>query len=479
MSCRGRRRIEGVPAHLALLTGVAFLGLSTLAGAASQDQDEEKTSRISDEKVVEIDTKSMPKRPKPIIELGNPFLGSGNIRRGWELPTGMIVQPELIAYGTIRSAVQAFHNGQDTLSEWANRADLFANLQLSGTERVLVGIRPLDRDGEFTSCFFNSGPGGPEDECDEEFNAEINTLFFEGDFGEIFPRLDPKDFWYLDWGFAVGRQRILQQEGLLINDDIDTVGVIRNTILPWGGTDLQFTGLYGWDEINRDDNLAAKHARLFGLFVQADYPKDTINADFIYVLDDQSAGNDGAFWAVSTARRIGHYNLSARFLGSHALDDATAAVSDGYLGFVETSTTPPWTHDLVYLTGFVGIDEFSSAARGPETGGPLGRTGVLFAAIGLGRYGAALGNRADESAGGAAGYQKFFGERRQVLFELGGRQNIEGPGQGTVAIGTLIQQAVGQHLVLRVDAFGALRDIGNSDLRDELWGGRFEVLTQF
>ncbi|MGH7823272.1 MAG: hypothetical protein ACREQ9_26220, partial [Candidatus Binatia bacterium] len=67
----------------------------------------------------------------------------------------------------------------------------------------------------------------------------------------------------------------------------------------------------------------------------------------------------------------------------------------------------------------------------------------------------------------------------QVLLELGGRQNIEGPSQGTVAIGTLVQQAVGQHLVLRVDAFGALREIGNSDLRDELWGGRFEVLTQF
>ena len=54
----------------------------------------------------------------------------------------------------------------------------------------------------------------------------------------------------------------------------------------------------------------------------------------------------------------------------------------------------------------------------------MGRTGILFAAVGLGRYGAALGNRADNAVGGSLGYQMFFKRtRQQLIVELGGRKH--------------------------------------------------------
>jgi hypothetical protein len=52
-----------------------------------------------------------------------------------------------VLFGTYRTAIQTFEDGTERYSEWANRLDMFANLQLSGTERVLIGMRPFDSNG--------------------------------------------------------------------------------------------------------------------------------------------------------------------------------------------------------------------------------------------------------------------------------------------------------------------------------------------
>ena len=106
-------------------------------------------------------------------------------------------------------------------------------------------------------------------------------------------------------------------------------------------------------------------------------------------------------------------------------------------------------------------DEFSSAARGPDRGGPLGRTGILFAAVGLGTYGAALGNDADESFGGSLGYQTFLGDeehRRQLILEVGAREETRGTERGAVAAGLRYEQAIGRHTLLRFDGYVAGHD---------------------
>ncbi len=429
----------------------------------------ERTSRISEESAPLIDPEKFPERPRPLLELGNPFLGSGTLGDGFTLPGGAVWQPQLLAFGTFRTALQAFDSGSGTASEWANRLDLFANLGLSGTERVLFGVRPLDENGRFSGYNLHGDPTGSRN----EFNAAVSTFFVEGDVGELFPNADRKDHRSLDIGFSVGRQPLLYQEGMLIADTIDAIGVTRNTLLPRRGSDLQVTFLYGWNDVHRDDNLD-DNAQIAAVFILADYPASTFNADFVYVFSGDTP-TDWIFWGISGVQRVGHVNTSIRALVSEALDVDTDAISDGYLVFGEASWTPPWSHDLVYANAFWGIDHFSSAARSPEAGGPLGRVGILFAAVGMGRYGAALGNRPDEAAGVAVGYQKFQRHtRRQIIFEVGGVRRSMAGEMDEAGAGIRLQQAVGRHLVLRFDAHGTARESEKPG-----WGARFETRVEF
>jgi len=418
----------------------------------------------------------VPDRPGPILELGDPFLGTGPISEGITIPTGAQWQPSLLVFGQFRTALQTFDNGDETSTEWANRLDLFGHLQLSGTERLLVGIRPLDEDNEFTGYFFEPD-GAAQTGWDSSFNAELTHLFFEGDLGEIFPGADPSDTHQFDIGFSVGRQPLLYQEGLLINDRIDAVGITKNNIFPEGLSNLQATFVYGWSEINRGNNVEDDDAHLFGLFFEADTKVSTFNLDSVFVYDDgdRSDNTDALFLAGSAVQRIGKVNTSFRALASIPFDDESPAVGQGELLFAELSYTPAHTEDILYCNGFWAIDEFSSAARGPDTGGPLGRTGLLFAAVGLGRYGAALGNDAQEAAGAALGYQRFFNEKRsQIVFEAGFRSDTDGSDQSAVAIASRFQTAIGRHNILQLDAF-----ITGQEDRGPAMGARVEWQIKF
>lgn len=444
--------------------------------AAGRAAGGERTSRISDEAVPLINPDDFPKRPRLLLELGPPLLGTGPLGEGFELPGGAVWQPALSVFGTFRTAVQGFDNGVRTNGEWANRLDLYANLQLSGTERILLGLRPLDqidnRTGRlnFTEYNFSGDPIGWQD----HFNGNLRTLFFEGDFGEIFPNLDPEDSGILDFGFSVGRQPLFYQEGMLLNDTVDAVGIIRNTLLPPGGSDLQIAMVYAWDNIHQGNNVINSAAQFVGLFTQGDFRPSTVNFDFVGVFNASNSA-DGVFWGLSSVQRIGHVNTSFRFLGSQALGQNSPAVDSGYLLFTELSLTPPWTHNLLYMNAFWGIDNFTSVAREPGTGGPLGRVGILFAAVGLGRYGAALSNQAQDAAGAAIGYQIFSADTRtQLILEFGGRNSTSGPDQGALAFGARFQHALGQHVVLQLDAFGAAQKKADAG-----WGTRFETRVEF
>ena len=117
---------------------------------------------------------------------------------------------------------------------------------------------------------------------------------------------------------------------------------------------------------------------------------------------------------------------------------------------------PFGTHNHLYLNGYWGINKFRSAARAPSAGGPLGRTGILFSAVGLGRYGSALSNFADDSFGGALGYQMFFAQnRKQLILEAGSRYTTDEIRQRAVAFGTRYQMAIGRRLVMVLDGFSA------------------------
>jgi hypothetical protein len=447
------------------------LGCVTVANAG----EEESESRLPDEPIPYKSDEDLPARARPLLELGEPFLASGPIGKGFTLPTGAVWQPRLWVFGTLRTALQSFDPGDGPqVSEWKSRLDLYANLQLTGTERLLIGIEPLHRNDRYTGQVFEPG----EDEgFKNRLNARVRTLFFEGDLGELFPKLDVADGKALDYGFSVGRQRITFQDGLLINDTIDAAGLTRNSLripgVSWI-TNIRITALGSWNEIHRDDNIEDPDAELFALFTATDTRLSTVEFDLVYVRSDGDTGDLFA-GAVGASQRIGEINTSLRLLGSAAIDEETAQSDDGALLFGEFSWTPHHTDNIAYVNAFWGIDNFTMPARDPEFGGPLGRAGLLFDRPRLGQYPAPLGERADESVGVAAGYQMFFaGNRRQLVVEVGGRLDHSDVDTDAGGIAARLQQAVGRRAILQLDGF-----VVGQDDQDAGYGLRTEILVKF
>lgn len=440
-----------------LMAGLCLVPGNTWA--QEEHGESESQSRFSDEPIPLAD---VPQRPSPILELGEPFLGTGTLDQGFTLPTGAVWQPQFLAYGTWRTAAQGATQGGTDFAEATTRFDLYGNLYLTPTERILVGIRPFDDDGRFTRYTIqaDSTLPGSQSGFDHELNADIRTLFFEGDFGEIFPILDPDDSGSWDIYFSVGRQPLRFQDGLLINEDaIDMVGLTRANMHFFDLVNTRATAVFGWgdiDRLNRGDNSA----KLFGLFTETDTRDRTVQLNAVVVTADSARGS-GVYAGMGSTRRIGHYNNTFRILSSYPINDETPFNRKGLLIHNQLGWTPPGhSHNWVYINTFGSIGKYRSAARSPSAGGPLGQTGVLFAAVGLGRYGAALGNRADNAVGGSVGYQMFFHHgRRQLLLEAGGRYTYDKPGalgaRDAGAVGARYQMALGRRYVLELSGFGS------------------------
>jgi len=396
-------------------------------------------------------------RTGPPVELGPDLLGLGKLHPGFELPTGAIWQPALYLLGGVRTALNVISSDDaEDLAEIAVRADIAFNLQLTATERIVLGFSPLNDGGDFTNYQFNPDEGSGYNGV---FNSNIEQFWFEGDFGELFPDLqkrgdDPRLEKNNEYGFSIGRQPLYFQDGMLIVDTMDAIGIVRNNLQLFDRSpSTRLTFLFAWNDVNRGDNLDDADASLLGFFGETDTLRSTIEFDAVYVRSDK--GGDGINLGYGTTQRFGFWNTTFRVNASHALDQESAAVADGVLLFFELSRAPLGTHNVVYLNGFAAIDSYTSASRGETTGGPLGRTGILFSAPGLGRFGAPLSSESSEAIGGALGYQWFFNQdKSNLIAELGLRNDRSGP-EDTYegGLGLRYQQALSRRWLFQTDVF--------------------------
>lgn len=422
-----------------------------------------------------------PERPEPIFELGNGFNEPGPINDPIRLPTGAIWSPSFLVWGNLRSGVATIDRNDVENSEWANRLDLFAELRVSPTERFVIGMRPLDKDGEFTGYDLDGERNGEDEDFLDGFNTDIQTFFFEGDFGEIFPNLDPEETRALDFGFGLGRQPLNFQDGILIQDVLDAITITRNSVRKWGASNIRATGILAWNDIERGNNVEDDSATLVGLLTAIDLVDNYVEVDLVGTFSSNEASGDGLYLGVGSTQRIGGtMNSTFRLNASTALDEGSAAVDDGALLTSILSWTPHHTHDNLYFGSYLGVDNFTSAARSPVAGGPLANIGVLYAATGLGTVGAPISNAANDVVGGALGYQQFFNHgRSQIIYEVAARVELDSDnapltGGDSFALGARYRRAIGQHTVLTVDGFA-----GNREEDDGFFGGRLELLWKF
>lgn len=519
------RTVRGLQIGLLTLALLLTGGISTAWAQHDDDHGDDygdghgSASRFSDKPIPLIPST---KRPRPLIEIGPKFLGSGNINDGFEIPTGAVWTPALMVFGTLRSGVNGISDGlsEQQFGEAVGRADLFANLYLTQTERIVAGFRPLTDGGQFTQYTFFHSEDTDENELvgfDDGFNGTLTTLFVEGDFIELFPKLDWNDSAPLDFYFGVGRQPLSFQQDMLVAEDIlDMVGLTKANLRIGSFVNTRATGIFAWNQINRPGdpfvdeqpcgffNCEDENALVFGLLTETDTYKRTIELDALFITSEASDvmialgedeeiashGGSGVYGGLSSTRRIGQKNNTFRALISAPVGDETVSNQFGVLLVEQLGWTPHHTHDWIYITGYAGIGEYRPAVVSPIARGPLGPVGILFAGVGLGRYGAALSPFADNAVGGSIGYQKFFGHfrRSQIIVEVGGRYTYDkdavfGLGvrpQDRAAVAAQYARAIGSRIVFSVDAFSAYDftsfELPNGQDTDTgiNFGGRFE-----
>jgi len=435
---------------------------------------------LKDEYVPYKPVDALPARPALMIEYpapekGGAFLGVGNLGKGFKVPLiEAFWQPRLWGYMISRTALQSFDNPSPTVkreTEIANRTDLYINLQLTGTEKILLGLRPFDNNepGRFSKYTFS----GSNDGFKNELNVDIETLFFEGDLGSLFPVFDEAGITPLDLGFTVGRQNLFFQKGMLINDTVDMIGFTRNNAVFPGASNLRVSAMYSW---NRNDNIQAgisgtdTDPDLFGLFTALDFPQSTVNVDILYANDDGSANADGYYLGISSIQRIAGISTAFRMNGS--LGKSGGTTGDGVLLSTEISHIVPGSNDIWYVNPYLALGNFTQAGREAILGGPLANIGILFASPNLSTYGAEISPFVNDVVGFAAGYQAFWDDqKRNMILEFANKIDYNGRGFNSYGLGFQVQQKVGQYIQLTFEGYG----IKNTENQDDTVGARFEV----
>ena len=454
---RGRTRGRGLARALA--AALALGSWAVLSPAAS----DELGIDLSDTPLPLLTFEDLPARAGPIIEIGRGINEVGPLSEGIELPTGAVWQPALWIYGSQRIALLATDGDRRTRpggdrSEVMTRMDLFANLQLSGTERILAHVRPMDRKGQFAGRVL--GPDSMESDWKAEWDADFETIFFEGDLGEMFPLMDPQDSGSGDLAFVVGRFPVEFQNGYLVRDEMTAIGLSQDNIQMEGSSGIRIAGLWAFDHINEPAGIPdERDVDLFGLFIEGDFPWGLLELDVAGTVAGEERGkqvNAGVGWTGHIAGN--NYSVYANV--SHHYDQSDEGKDfDGALLVGSYSTEVNLRRDLLYATGYWAAGDFGRVASNATP--PLGPIGLSFAGVGLGGYRPALWPRPLDSAGFAAGYQMFFNEERtNWVVEVAHRQDLakdDGFGDTSgLALTTRVQQKLFEHLMLQLDAYYAI-----------------------
>ena len=431
---------------------------------------------VKDEYVPFKGSDQIPNRPELLLELGDGFLDTGKLDAGFEVPIlGAVWQPRLWSYVINRTTLQTFDNHAartERETEIANRMDLYVNLQLTGTEKLLLGLRPFDNNQP--RRFSRYTLEGADKNTTNELNVDVETLFFEGDIGSLVPNLDRAGITPLDFGFTIGRQPITFQEGILINDTVDAVGFVRNNLVFPNTSNLRISGMWAWNRLDRNDRARGVEANMYALFGFVDADVSSFNLDAILV--DDNGNGDGFYLGASAIQRLrgwGGISTAFRINSSFALEDEIGGnvIGDGTLLTAEISSLVKGSDDIVYFNTYAGIDNYTQAGRERIVGGPLANTGILFASPNLSTYGAEINPFTKDVASFALGYQAFYDhKRRNLILEIASRKDTKSGNSDALGLGFQLQQAVGRRIQLQLESFYTFQEE-----RNDASGMRFEV----
>lgn len=417
---------------------------------------------------------------RPLIEWGQAFYGPGPTPIGGEAfgPTNLTLQ-KFYVYGDYRIGLGENDLGvrRDTVA--AHRLNLELDYWITATERVHAFVGPFQRDARFMRV----QDGEFINELDF-FQAETDTLFFEGDLGAMLGGLE-HEYSSFDMPVTFGLVPLLFQNGVWALDAIVggafTIPAKNSPIHDWSNFDVTFFG--GFDRISSaafegDEDAAA----LVGATTFIESRGGYFEVGYGYVDDQNSGGRSYHNLCASYTRRYANLvSNSVRVLVNAGQDrDGQRQTADGVLLLVENTflTENPY-NVLPYVNVFAGFDRPQPLARAGVFGGVLFNTGILFQTDALTGF-PTLDPTGNNTFGAAVGVDLLAPEFNQQLIvevaalKVRGERSERNVIGDQVGIGARWQKALSTAHLIRADAMIGLQDNGR-----DLSGARIEYRWKF
>ncbi len=420
----------------------------------------------------------------PLLEIFRPVYKEGPFEYGNKsLGEKNLIFPGLSVFGDWRTAVAYNDNGEIEVGQVATRLNLDIDYKITGTERIHAFVRPFDKGGNFTRHEFS---GGDESGTNIEIDGNLDTLFFEGDVGQIYGGLSDIDAPF-DLPIAFGLMPYLTQNGVWIEDAFvgGAVSLAAKSSPKFDITNMDFTLFGGFDKVttpafvNEDGGLNDDDASMIGIaaFIEATEGYYEFGYGFVNGENEFSDLDYHSLTAAYTQRYGGWLSNSLRALWTfgQSPDAGNERTADGLMLIAENSLITSLPSTLVpYFNVWLGIDKPQPLA---DDSGILKNTGILFETDGLTGF-PKLDDTGHDSFGGAIGVSYLFNLDRQIVVELARVQTFEDDGNGAgddqTGIGIRYQHPIAPAWILRTDAM-----VGFRKNQDDLFGTRFEIRRKF
>ncbi|MEN0109249.1 MAG: hypothetical protein AAF805_00855 [Planctomycetota bacterium] len=417
---------------------------------------------------------------RPLVEWGGPFYAGGPTPVGGEEygATNLTLR-KFYVYGDYRVGFAQNDLVGTEESVLAHRLNLELDYWITSTERFHAFVGPFQEDARFMRLV----DGEFFEELDL-FQAETDTLFFEGDFGAILGGAEGT-YAPFDLPFTVGLVPLLFQNGVWAFDAMVggavTLPAKNSPWLDWSNFDV--TLFAGLDRVSTGAfNFDEDAGHVFGATTFVESRGGYLEVGYGYVDDQDGRGLGYHNLGVSYTRRYANLvSNSVRLIVNAGQDPvAGAQTADGALLLVENTflTKNPY-NVLPYVNFFAGFDRPQPLARAGVFGGVLFNTGILFQPDQLTSFPTLDATGAD-TVGAALGVDLIApGFDQQLIVEVAalharGDLASRTAAGDQVGVGVRWQKQLSYATLVRADAM-----IGLLDNSDDVSGARVEYRWKF
>ncbi|MBC8353057.1 MAG: hypothetical protein H8E66_13760 [Planctomycetes bacterium] len=304
--------------------------------------------------------------------------------------------PRFVGYGGYSLFAFALEENSQRQDVVGHQLRIDLDMQLTGTERFHVQLRPLGDGNSGGSYYQFSNPDGYISNA----TSEPQRYWFEGELHSIFGAyLDP--FAVMDYNVVAGKFPFAMHNSLLMNDEILGIVLSKNTIYAGHLSNLNVQMIYGANDV---DAFANAGGSLYGVHASADHRGNFYEGTYAFVDHDFDSSRDSHFAAVSGTKFFGPASLTARALLKWGDESGRG---NGQLFTVEANRSQYFHHNPV------GVEEavyycnvfYKSAGWNPISGGNLNRLRTAFETNPLIRI--SVGSLAVRNFGVSLGVQLF------------------------------------------------------------------------